>query len=46
VGSQDGAVAGLAGNEGGAVSEAINLESSGLEAPDRRPCDDEHYYEA
>ena len=36
-----GAVAGLVGNEGGVVSEVINLESSGVEAPDRRPRHDE-----
>ena len=42
----DGAVAGLVGNEGGVVSEMFNLESSGVEAPDRRPRHDEHYHEA
>jgi hypothetical protein len=42
----DGAVAGLVGNEGGVVSEVINLESSGVEAPDRRPRHDEDYHEA
>ena len=36
-----GAVAGLVGNEGGVVSEVFNLESSGVEAPDRRPRHDE-----
>ena len=36
-----GAVAGLVGNEGGVVSEVINLESSGVGAPDRRPRHDE-----
>jgi hypothetical protein len=41
-----GAVAGLVGNEGGVVSEVINLESSGVEAPDRRPRHDEDYHEA
>ena len=41
-----GAVAGLVGNEGGVVSEVINLESSGVDAPDRRPRHDEHYHEA
>ena len=41
-----GAVARLVGNEGGVVSEVINLESSGVEAPDRRPRHDEHYHEA
>jgi hypothetical protein len=29
----------------GVVSEVTNLESSGVEAPDRRPRDDEPYYE-
>jgi hypothetical protein len=41
-----GPVAGLVGNEGGVVSEVINLESSGVEAPDRRPRHDEDYHEA
>jgi hypothetical protein len=41
-----GAVAGLVGNEGGVVSEVINLESSGVDAPDRRPRHDEDYHEA
>jgi hypothetical protein len=41
-----GAVAGLVGNEGGVVSEVINLESSGVEAPDRRPRHDEPYHDA
>jgi hypothetical protein len=41
-----GAVARLVGIEGGVVSEVINLESSGVEAPDRRPRHDEHYHEA
>jgi len=41
-----GAVAGLVGNEGGVVSEVINLESSGVEAPDRRPRHDEDYHDA
>ena len=40
-----GPVAGLVGIEGGVVSEVINLESSGVEAPDRRPRHDEPYYE-
>ena len=40
-----GAVAGLVGNEGGVVSEVINLESSGVEAPDRRPRHDDRYHE-
>ena len=41
-----GAVAGLVGIEGGVVSGVINLESSGVEAPDWRPRHDEHYHEA
>jgi hypothetical protein len=41
-----GAVAELVGNEGGVVSEVFNLESSGVEAPDRRPRHDEPYHEA
>ena len=41
-----GAVAGLVGNEGGVVSEVINLESSGVRAPDRRPRHDADYHEA
>jgi hypothetical protein len=41
----DGAVAGLVGIGGGVVSEVINLESSGVEAPDRRPRHDQPYYE-
>ena|SRR5215813_14169115 len=40
-----GAVAGVVGIEGGVVSEVINLESSGVEAPDRRPRHDQHYHE-
>src|SRR5947209_14089056 len=40
-----GAVAELVGIEGGVVSEVINLESSGVEAPDRRPRHDQHYHE-
>ena len=43
--SELGAVAGLVGNEGGVVSEVINLESSGVEAPDRRPRHDDRYHE-
>jgi hypothetical protein len=43
---EGGAVAGLVGNEGGVVSGVINLESSGVEAPDWRPRHDEHYHEA
>jgi hypothetical protein len=41
-----GAVAGLVGIEGGVVSGVINLESSGVEAPDWRPRHDERYHEA
>jgi hypothetical protein len=41
-----GAVAGLVGIEGGVVSGVFNLESSGVEAPDRRPRHDERYHEA
>jgi hypothetical protein len=41
-----GPVAGLVGIEGGVVSGVINLESSGVEAPDWRPRHDEHYHEA
>ena len=41
-----GAVAGVVGIEGGVVSGVINLESSGVEAPDWRPRHDEHYHEA
>jgi len=40
-----GAVAELVGIEGGVVSEVINLESSGVRAPDRRPRHDQHYHE-
>jgi hypothetical protein len=39
-------VARLVGIEGGVVSGVINLESSGVEAPDWRPRHDEHYHEA
>jgi hypothetical protein len=39
-------VAKLVGIEGGVVSGVINLESSGVEAPDWRPRHDEHYHEA
>jgi hypothetical protein len=39
-------VAGLVGIEGGIVSGVINLESSGVEAPDWRPRHDGHYHEA
>jgi hypothetical protein len=41
-----GGVARLVGIEGGVVSGVINLESSGVGAPDWRPRHDEHYYEA
>jgi hypothetical protein len=41
-----GGVAGLVGIEGGVVSGVINLESSGVEAPDWRPRHDERYHEA
>jgi hypothetical protein len=41
-----GAVAKLVGNEGGVVSGVFNLESSGVEASDRRPRHDKHYHEA
>jgi hypothetical protein len=44
--SRSGAVAGLVGIECGVVSGVINLESSGVEAPDWRPRHDEHYHEA
>ena len=40
-----GTVARLVGIEGGVVSEVINLESSGVEAPDRRPRHEQPYYE-
>ncbi len=43
---QKGAVAELVGIEGGVVSGVFNLESSGVEASDRRPRHDEHYHEA
>jgi hypothetical protein len=41
-----GGVARLVGIECGVVSGVINLESSGVEAPDWRPRHDEHYHEA
>jgi len=41
-----GAVAGLVGIEDGVVSGVINLESSGVEAPDWRPRHDKQYHEA
>src|SRR6266508_1084048 len=41
-----GHVAELVGIEGGVVSGVFNLESSGVEAPDRRPRHEEHYHEA
>jgi hypothetical protein len=44
--TDEGGVARLVGIEGGVVSEVINLESSGVGAPDWRPRHDEHYYEA
>jgi hypothetical protein len=44
-GSRTGPVAGLVGIEGGVVSEGINLESSGVEAPDRRPRHEQQYHE-
>jgi len=40
------AVAGLVGIEGGIVSDEIHLESSGIEAPDRKPRHDEDYHAA
>jgi hypothetical protein len=40
-----GAVAGVVGIEGGVVSGVINLESSGVEAPDWRPRHDKRYHE-
>jgi hypothetical protein len=42
----EGPVAELVGIEGGVVSGVFNLESSGVEAPDRRPRHEEHYHEA
>jgi hypothetical protein len=44
--SAAGAVAELVGIEGGVVSGVFNLESSGVDASDRRPRHDEHYHEA
>src|SRR5260370_19986601 len=44
VGTINGAVAELVGNEGGVVSGVFNLESSGVEASDWRPRYDEHYH--
>jgi len=44
--SRLGPVAELVGIEGGVVSGVFNLESSGVEAPDRRPRHEEHYHEA
>jgi hypothetical protein len=41
-----GAVAGVVGIESGVVSGVFNLESSGVEAPDRRPRHDKRYHEA
>jgi transposase len=45
-GSVPGGVAGLVGIKCGVVSGVINLESSGVEAPDWRPRHDKHYHEA
>jgi hypothetical protein len=42
----NGPVVGLVGIEGGVVSGVINLESSGVEAPDWRPRHEKHYHEA
>jgi hypothetical protein len=42
----EGAVAGLVGIECGVVSGVINLESSGVEAPDWRPRHDKQYHAA
>jgi len=44
--STDGAVAGLVEIECGVVSGVINLESSGVEAPDWRPRHDKQYHAA
>ncbi|HWK47009.1 MAG TPA: hypothetical protein VNT30_19970, partial [Stellaceae bacterium] len=44
--SMVGAVAGVVGIESGVVSGVINLESSGVEAPDWRPRHDKRYHEA
>jgi hypothetical protein len=44
--SDDGAVAELVGIEVGVVSGVMNLESSGVEAPDWRPRHDEAYHQA
>jgi hypothetical protein len=41
-----GAVAGLVGIEGGVVSGVINLESSGVEAPDWRRRHEKQYHDA
>ena len=41
----DGRVAELVGIEGGVVSEVINLESSGVRVPDRRPRHGQQYHE-
>ena len=40
-----GRVAELVGIEGGVVSEVINLESSGVRVPDRRPRHGQQYHE-
>ena len=42
---REGPVAGLVGIKGGVVSEVINLESSGVGAPDRRPRHEQQYHE-
>jgi hypothetical protein len=44
--SDGGAVGELVGIDGGVVSGVINLESSGVEASDWRPCHDQRYHEA
>jgi hypothetical protein len=43
---RQGAVAEVVGIEGGVVSGVMNLESSGVGAPDGRPRHDEPYHEA
>ena len=43
--TSSGPVVELVGIEGGVVSGVFNLESSGVEAPDRRPRHEEHYHE-
>jgi len=44
--SRQGAVAELVGIEVGVVSGVMNLESSGVEAPEWRPRHDEAYHQA